>query len=102
MPAVNSAGTPDAGNLHVRCDEGGDRRPRLVCPLYSTGKLLSSPLDRRTVTPVNGKVRREVAPQQLHKAGSLPLPAKSKRALRRHEIRQIRGITPFPNVAFPI
>lgn len=42
MPEVKSTGAPDAGNLHVRCDEGGGHGPLKVRPLYSTGKVPQS------------------------------------------------------------
>jgi len=35
MPMEKRLGTPDAGNPHVRCDEG-EGATNLVAPLYST------------------------------------------------------------------
>ena len=40
MPMVKCAGAPDAGNLHVRCDEGGERAQ--ARPLYSTVLVVPS------------------------------------------------------------
>ena len=40
MPLVKAMGAPDAGNPHVRCDEGGGGA--FTPPPYSTGEVFFS------------------------------------------------------------
>ena len=51
MPLVKAMGAPDAGNPHVRCDEGGGGA--LTPPPYSTGDFF-------LLKPARAIVRREL------------------------------------------
>jgi hypothetical protein len=59
MPAATPSGEPDAGNPHVRFDEGATRRALPHGPLYSTekDKLLDNLHGDRKFEELLGKAR---------------------------------------------